>query len=54
MSFETNHYSVPETFFESKVILKVYHDKIEFVGFNADIAIATHKKLFSKNNHSLN
>jgi hypothetical protein len=52
VSFETNFYSVPETFTESKVMLKVYPDKIELVGFNDNI-VATHTRLFSRNNYSL-
>ncbi len=53
VSFETNHYSIPDTFFESKVMLKVYPDKIEIVGFNEDVTVATHKRLFTKNNYAL-
>jgi len=52
VSFETNFYSVPETFTESKVMLKVYPDKIELVGFDDNI-VATHTRLFSRNNYSL-
>jgi len=52
VSFDRNYYSVPDTYRQKRILLKIYQDRIDLVS-DPDL-IDTHKRLFGKGQYSLN
>lgn len=52
VSFDRNYYSVPDTYRQKHILLRVYQDRIDLV--SGPELIATHKRLYGKGRYSLN
>lgn len=52
VSFDRNYYSVPDTYRQKRILLKIYQDRIDLVS-GPDL-IASHQRLHGKGHYSLN
>ena len=52
VSFDRNYYSVPETYRQKRILLKIYQDRIDLV--SGSELIASHRRLHGKGQYSLN
>jgi hypothetical protein len=52
VTFDRNHYSIPDTYRQKHILLKASVDKIDFVA--GQVLIASHQRLYGKGQYSLN
>ena len=52
VSFDRNYYSVPDTYRQKRILLKIYQDRIDLV--SGSELIASHRRLHGKGQYSLN
>jgi len=52
VSFDRNYYSVPDTYRQKRILLKIYQDRIDLVSDSE--LIASHRRLQGKGQYSLN
>nr|WP_319540007.1 hypothetical protein [uncultured Methanospirillum sp.] len=52
VSFDRNYYSVPDTYRQKRILIKIYQDRINLVSGHE--LIATHRRLQGKGQYSLN